>query len=227
MPPEIEDELIEEEQAEKLFCDGGTPMGISSTSEKVVSTQNKRKKDILSRIDFSNPLQGSKLDAIAEYILSVPKDEKIIIFSQFGDMLELIQIWLQRASVKAVKLTGSLMLSQRQAVLQAFLHDPGVRAILISLKAGGEGLNLQVANHVILVDPWWNPAVEMQAAQRAHRIGQTKPVRVVRFVVERSVEERMMDLQDKKMLVIEGTIDGKFSSLQSLSEDDLQFLFTR
>ncbi|PBJ79233.1 DNA repair protein [Trypanosoma cruzi cruzi] len=227
MPPEIEDELIEEEQVGKLFCDGGTPMGISPTSEKLVSTQKKRKKDILSRIDFSNPLQGSKLDAIAEYILSVPKDEKIIIFSQFGDMLELIQIWLQRASVKAVKLTGSLMLSQRQAVLQAFLHDPGVRAILISLKAGGEGLNLQVANHVILVDPWWNPAVEMQAAQRAHRIGQTKPVRVVRFVVERSVEERMMDLQDKKMLVIEGTIDGKFSSLQSLSEDDLQFLFTR
>ncbi|RNF02954.1 putative DNA repair protein [Trypanosoma rangeli] len=226
MPPELDDELSEADHEENPVHDGITTKKTSS-SEKAIPVTKKQKKGVLSRIDLSKPIQGSKLDAITEYIQSVPKDEKIIIFSQFGDMLELLQIWLQRASVKAVKLTGALMLSQRQAVLQAFLHDTGVRAILISLKAGGEGLNLQVANHVILVDPWWNPAVEMQAAQRAHRIGQTRPVHVIRFVVEQSVEERMMDLQDKKMLVIEGTIDGKLSSLQSLSEDDLQFLFTR
>ncbi|RNF01218.1 putative DNA repair protein [Trypanosoma conorhini] len=227
MPPELEDELIEDDREEDLVHNGTTTTGALSTAEKATQQPRKRRQGVLSRVDFSKPIQGSKLDAITEYIQSVPKDEKIIIFSQFGDMLELLQIWLQRASVKTVKLTGSLMLSQRQAVLQAFLHDAGVRAILISLKAGGEGLNLQVANHVILVDPWWNPAVEMQAAQRAHRIGQTRPVHVIRFVVENSVEERMMDLQEKKMLVIEGTIDGKLSSLQSLSEDDLQFLFTR
>ncbi|KAL7701713.1 DNA repair protein [Lotmaria passim] len=193
-------------------------------------TQELSKKDqqsILARLDPQKPLHGTKLDAIADYVAQVPKDEKVIIFSQFGSMLDLTQYWLQRRFVKAVKLCGSLTLSQRQSVLQAFLHDPSVRAILISLKAGGEGLNLQVANHVVLTDPWWNPAVEMQAVQRAHRIGQTRPVHAVRFVTSQSVEERMVDLQDKKMLVFEGTIDGKMQSLNKLSEEDLQFLFTR
>ncbi|KPI83412.1 putative DNA repair protein [Leptomonas seymouri] len=187
----------------------------------------KDQQSILSRLDPQKPLHGTKLDAIADYVASVPKDEKVIVFSQFGNMLDLIQYWLQRRFIKAVKLCGSLTLSQRQSVLQAFLHDSTVRVILISLKAGGEGLNLQVANHVVLTDPWWNPAVEMQAVQRAHRIGQTRPVHAVRFVTSHSVEERMVDLQDKKMLVFEGTIDGKMQSLSKLSEEDLQFLFTR
>lgn len=182
---------------------------------------------ILSRVDPSKPLVGTKLDAIARYIEGIPADDKVIVFSQFGDMLDLTQFWLQKRFIKAVKLCGSLTLSQRQSVLQAFLHDPSVRVCLISLKAGGEGLNLQVANHVVLTDPWWNPAVEMQAVQRAHRIGQAKPVHAVRFVTENSVEERMVELQDKKMLVFEGTVDGKFQSLSKLTEDDLHFLFTR
>ncbi len=80
---------------------------------------------------------------------------------------------------------------------------------------------------MILADPWWNPAVEMQAVQRAHRIGQQRPVRAIRFCTRRTVEERMLTLQDKKMLVFQGTVDGKFDSLQRLSEDDLRFLFTR
>jgi DNA repair protein RAD16 len=193
-------------------------------------SQELSKKDqhnILARLDPQKPLHGTKLDAIADYVAQVPKDEKVIVFSQFGSMLDLTQYWLQRRFIKAVKLCGSLTLTQRQSVLQAFLHDATVRVILISLKAGGEGLNLQVANHVVLTDPWWNPAVEMQAVQRAHRIGQTRPVHAVRFVTLHSVEERMVDLQDKKMLVFEGTIDGKMQSLNKLSEEDLQFLFTR
>ncbi|KEG11426.1 putative DNA repair protein [Trypanosoma grayi] len=227
LPPELEDEIINDEQQKNSVDDDNGRTAASSTTGKDSPKKPKRIQGILARINPSKPLYGTKLNAITEYICNVPKEEKIIVFSQFGDMLDLVQVWLQRALVKTVKLTGSLMLSQRQAVLRAFLQDPNVRVILISLKAGGEGLNLQVANHVVLADPWWNPAVEMQAAQRAHRIGQTKPVHVVRFVTEKSVEERMMDLQAKKMLVIEGTIDGQLNSLQSLSEDDLQFLFTR
>ncbi|CBH16960.1 DNA repair protein, putative [Trypanosoma brucei gambiense DAL972] len=226
LPPELvhsdnesDENNVEEESKGRKLDD--------SAEGKSARARSVKKRGILSRIDSSRPLRGTKLDAITEYICSIPEEEKVIVFSQFGDTLDLIQLWLQKVKVKTVKLVGSLMLSQRQAVLRAFLHDKSVRAILISLKAGGEGLNLQIANHVVLVDPWWNPAVEMQAAQRAHRIGQTRPVRVVRFVTERSVEERMLELQEKKMLVIEGTIDGKVSSLQSLSEDDLQFLFTR
>ncbi|KAH9586563.1 SNF2-related [Trypanosoma melophagium] len=227
LPPELEDEAINDELQDNSIPNTNIQVSTSSSTTEEIPIKSKKTKGILSRIDSSKPLHGTKLNAITEYISRVPKEEKVIVFSQFGDMLDLLQLWLQKALIKTVKLTGSLMMSQRQAVLQAFLQDPTVRVILISLKAGGEGLNLQIANHVVLVDPWWNPAVEMQAAQRAHRIGQRRPVHVVRFVTEHSVEERMMDLQAKKMLVIEGTIDGKLNSLQSLSEDDLQFLFTR
>eukprot|EP00796_Vickermania_ingenoplastis_P003846 gene3847-2726_t len=182
---------------------------------------------VLARIDTSKPLLGTKLDAIVRYVLDTATDEKVIVFSQFGEMLDLTQFCMQRKGIKAVKLCGTLSLSQRQAVLHAFQADDTVKVILISLKAGGEGLNLQNANHVILIDPWWNPAVEMQAVQRAHRIGQTRPVRAVRFVTSGSVEERMVELQDKKMLVFEGTVDGAVNSLQKLTSEDLQFLFTR
>lgn len=131
----------------------------TTTAAATAAPSRKVDRGILSRIDPNKPLHGTKLDAIAEYVTSVPADEKVIVFSQFGDMLDLTQYWLQRRFVKSVKLCGSLTLTQRQSVLQAFLHDPTVRVILISLKAGGEGLNLQVANHVVLIDPWWNPAV--------------------------------------------------------------------
>jgi len=183
---------------------------------------------ILSKVDPSKPLHGTKLNAITQYVASqVPAGEKCIIFSQFGAMLDLLSYWLKRSEIQCVKLVGSMTLTQRQAALQVFRDNPNIKVILISLKAGGEGLNLQHANHVILVDPWWNPAVEMQAVQRAHRIGQTRPVHAVRFATENSVEERMLSLQEKKLLVFEGTIDGKMDSLQRLSEEDLQFLFAR
>ncbi|KAG5502808.1 hypothetical protein JKF63_04576 [Porcisia hertigi] len=225
LPPELESEVNADGgegaiASQHVHSDGD---GLSSCTRPT----KKEQRSILSRLDLQKPLHGTKLDAIANYIEKVPKEEKVIVFSQFGSMLDLTQYWLQRRFIKAVKLSGSLMLTQRQSVLQAFLHDQSVRVILISLKAGGEGLNLQVANHVVLTDPWWNPAVEMQAVQRAHRIGQTRPVHAVRFVTENSVEERMIDLQDKKMLVFEGTIDGKLQSLNKLTEEDLQFLFTR
>jgi DNA repair protein RAD16 len=183
--------------------------------------------DILHWADTSKPLVGTKLDAIVKYIQSVSCDEKVIVFSQFGCMLDLIRHWLQRNSVRCVKLVGTMMLTQREASLHAFRTDPSIKVILISLKAGGEGLNIQVANHVILTDPWWNPAVELQAIQRAHRIGQTREVKAVRFVTKDSVEERMIHLQGKKMLVFEGTVDGNLKALMQLSEEDLQFLFTR
>lgn len=228
LPPELEDEINsetsegdEQAQASQHVENKGKRRTAHAKPTK------KEQRGIFARLDPQKPLHGTKLDAIANYIEKVPKDEKVVVFSQFGSMLDLTQYWLQRRSIRAVKLCGSLTLTQRQSVLQAFLHEQNVRVILISLKAGGEGLNLQVANHVVLTDPWWNPAVEMQAVQRAHRIGQTRPVHAVRFVTEHSVEERMVDLQDKKMLVFEGTIDGKLQSLNKLTEEDLQFLFTR
>lgn len=95
----------------------------------------------------------------------------------------------------------------------------------MSLKAGGVALNLTVASHVFLMDPWWNPAVERQAQDRIHRIGQYKPIRIVRFVIENTVEERILQLQEKKELVFEGTVGGSSEALGKLTEADLRFLF--
>ena len=131
-------------------------------------------------------------------------------------------------------------------MLTAFREDAEVQVILISLKAGGVALNLTVASHIYLMDPWWNPAAEYQAIDRAHRLGQHKPIRAVRaarrtaqlppshvpprasqvrFVVRNTVEERILRLQDKKRLVFEGTVGGDAASLSQLSEEDLRFLF--
>merc|ERR1711871_1134089 len=140
-------------------------------------------------------------------------------------MIDLVEWRLKKARIKAVKLLGSMPLNMRRCMLDAFKKDASVNVILMSLKTGGEGLNLQVANHVFVLEPWWNPAVEAQAIQRAHRIGQTKPVRAVRFITKETIEEKMFQLQEKKQLVFDGTVDAKVEALSKLTDDDLQFLF--
>merc|ERR1719195_1445007 len=112
-------------------------------------------------------------------------------------MLELVEFRLKRAGISCVVFRGGMTMQAREDVLVAFNSDPSLKVILISLKAGGEGLNLQVANHVFLLDPWWNPAGELQAIQRAHRIGQTKEVKAVRFISKDTVEEKIVKLQEK------------------------------
>jgi len=97
--------------------------------------------------------------------------------------------------------------------------------MLISLKAGGEGLNLQVANHIYIMDPWWNPASELQAIQRAHRIGQTRDVKALRFVIKDTIEERIIALQEKKQLVFDASVGGSNTAMSSLGAQDLRFLF--
>ena len=118
-------------------------------------------------------------------------------------------------------------MKERRAVLDAFKTDRDVKVIIMSLKAGGEGLNLQEASHVFVLEPWWNPAVEAQAVQRAHRIGQTREVVAVRYITDDTIEERMLELQDKKRLVFEGTVDGSSAALAQLNSEDMRFLFGR
>mmetsp|Transcript_49857 Transcript_49857/g.116753 ORF Transcript_49857/g.116753 Transcript_49857/m.116753 type:complete len:161 (-) Transcript_49857:205-687(-) len=150
---------------------------------------------------------------------------KAIVFSQFVSMLDLIEWRLQRGGVQVVKLDGSMSVGARSSAIDAFMKDSAVKVILISLKAGGVALNLTVATHIFLMDPWWNPAAEMQAIDRAHRIGQHKPVRAVRFIMKNTVEERIVILQEKKRLVFEGTVGGDVGALGKLSEEDMRFLF--
>merc|ERR1719195_2488757 len=128
-------------------------------------------------------------------------------------MLELVEFRLKTAGISCVVFRGGMTMQARNDALVAFNTDPSLKILLISLKAGGEGLNLQIANHVFMLDPWWNPACEMQAIQRAHRIGQTRPVRAVRFITTDTIEEKIVQLQEKKKLVFDACIDDSKAAI--------------
>ena len=124
-----------------------------------------------------------------------------------------------------MKLQGSMNIDQRDAVIKKFNEDHECKVLLISLKAGGVALNLTVANYIYIMDPWWNPAAEMQAIDRTHRIGQHKPIFATRFIIQDTIEERILQLQNKKKLVFDGTVGGDAGSMAKLTADDMAFLF--
>jgi DNA repair protein RAD16 len=109
--------------------------------------------------------------------------------------------------------------------LRSNTHNTLHSRLLMSLKAGGVALNLTCANYIFLMDPWWNPAAEMQAIDRTHRLGQYRPIRAVRFIAENTVEERILQLQEKKRLVFDGTVGRDAGSLKMLTVDDMKSLF--
>lgn len=145
---------------------------------------------------------------------------RILIFSQFTEMLAMIEKGLKKAGTDYVILTGST--KDRETPVKRF-QDLEVPVFLISLKAGGAGLNLTAADTVIHYDPWWNPAVEAQASDRAHRIGQTKPVFVHKLICTGTIEEKILELQQSKAAMLEGLLSGRVDKLK-LTQDDIQKL---
>lgn len=153
----------------------------------------------------------------------IAEGKKILLFSQFTEMLGLIEVELIKRDIKYVKLTGRTR--KRDEVIDAFQHGE-VPLFLISLKAGGTGLNLTAADTVIHYDPWWNPAVENQASDRAHRIGQNKPVFIYKLVASNTVEEKIMAMQAQKQQLADQTVNRtEGAAMQSLSADDIMDLF--
>ncbi|PIN08299.1 Nucleotide excision repair protein RAD16 [Handroanthus impetiginosus] len=211
------------------------PLTVDFTSNKDGKEQSSkttikgfRASSILNRIQLDDFQTSTKIDALREEIrFMVERDgsAKGIVFSQFSSFLDLIHYSFQKSGVNCVQLDGSMSMGARDAAIKRFTEDPNCRIFLMSLKAGGVALNLTVASHVFLMDPWWNPAVERQAQDRIHRIGQYKPIRIVRFIIENTIEERILKLQEKKELVFEGTVGGCSEALAKLTEADLKFLF--
>ncbi|GAB4859441.1 hypothetical protein Ancab_010907 [Ancistrocladus abbreviatus] len=201
----------------------------SSNNQKASTTlKGFRRSSILNRIQLDDFQTSTKIEALREEIrFMVERDgsAKGIVFSQFTSFLDLINYSLQKSGINCVQLVGSMTMTARDAAITRFTEDADCRIFLMSLKAGGVALNLTVASHVFLMDPWWNPAVERQAQDRIHRIGQYKPIRIVRFVIENTIEERILKLQEKKELVFEGTVGGSKEALGKLTEADLKFLF--
>jgi non-specific serine/threonine protein kinase len=149
---------------------------------------------------------------------------KALIFSQFVETLKLVRRELEEREIRYTYLDGQT--PNRQARVDTFQNDPSIPFFLISLKAGGVGLNLTAADYVIHLDPWWNPAVEMQASDRAHRIGQDKPVFVYRIIARDTVEEKILQLQERKRLLVKSIIATETSFFKSLTRDDVRALFS-
>lgn len=168
---------------------------------------------------------SAKLETLMETLETLGAEgHKALIFSQFVQMLKLIERELKRAKIPYAYLDGSTV--NRQARVDAFQTDDDIKVFLISLKAGGVGLNLTAADYVIHVDPWWNPAVEMQATDRAHRIGQDKPVFVYKLMMRDSVEEKILQLQERKRNLVKQLITTEAGFFKSLTADDIAALFS-
>ena len=170
--------------------------------------------------------KNSKLDVLIN-IINDSSDEKILVFSQFTKVLEVIGKRLNEENIPYSYLDGKTSAKDRVKLVEEF-NTNNNKVFLISLKAGGTGLNLTSANIVVHFDPWWNPAVEDQASDRAHRIGQKNVVNVIKLIAKGTAEERVINLQETKKELIEDVINGNLdnsSTLKNLSKDDIIDLF--
>ncbi len=172
-------------------------------------------------------LPSAKLDALLERVADIIEEgSKALVFSQFTSMLALVRRKLDERGIRYCYLDGQTR--NRREVVDQFQNDPNgqVPLFLISLKTGGLGLNLTAAEYVFILDPWWNPAVEAQAIDRTHRIGQTKPVFAYRLICEDTVEQRIAELQSRKQQLADAIVGGQENVLRSLTRDDLEQLLS-
>jgi superfamily II DNA or RNA helicase len=166
---------------------------------------------------------SSKIEALLENLEQVAAEgHKALVFSQWTSLLDRVEPHLQAANLRFERLDGSTR--DRASVVATFQSESGPPVLLTSLKAGGTGLNLTAADHVFLLDPWWNPAVEDQAADRAHRIGQERPVMVYRLIAKDTVEEGILALQAKKRGLAEAALEGAAAAAAITREDLLSLL---
>eukprot|EP00873_Tetraselmis_striata_P027497 jgi/Tetstr1/447761/TSEL_035094.t1 len=185
---------------------------------------------------FGRRSKATALPALPQEPVAVPPPgaelpDKVLVFSQWTGMLNLVETPLRDAGIQFRRLDGSMNIAKREEAISDFKEKPHVMVLLVSLKAAALGLNLVVANHVVLLDLWWNPTTEQQAIDRTHRIGQTRKVQVTRITIEGTVEERILALQRRKQEMVEaafgeGSGAGGAQSAARLTQQDLEFLFT-
>jgi superfamily II DNA or RNA helicase len=168
---------------------------------------------------------SAKLDSLLPQLTEVlDEGHKVLVFSQFTSFLALLRHRLDAQNVPYLYLDGKTR--DRQELVEEFQSDTGRPLFLISLKAGGLGLNLTAADYVYLLDPWWNPAVEAQAVDRAHRIGQTRTVFAYRLVARDTVEEKILELQEGKRALADAIVQADQSLVANLSREDLELLLS-
>lgn len=213
---------------------------IKKTIDQAYQTQTANKAKILAltailrlrQICISPALveKGAKLDSpkinfLLEQIKTI-KDSGILVFSQFVSSLDLIENILIKGKIKYLRIDGSTPMAKRKKIVEEFQNHKTIKVLLLSLKTGGIGLNLTNANYVFHLDPWWNPAVENQASDRAHRIGQTKNVFVTRLLMKHSIEEKIMYLKQKKKDLFDAVLSNSTKKTAALNKADFDFLLS-
>ncbi|EIW72382.1 hypothetical protein TREMEDRAFT_70705 [Tremella mesenterica DSM 1558] len=182
-------------------------------------------------IDDGLPPSSAKIRMMLKLLRQVEArgegKEKTIVFSQFTSFFDLAEPFLKDAGINYVRYDGSMRDDKRQASLETIRSSSTVRVILISFKAGSTGLNLTCCNNVLLMDLWWNPALEDQAFDRAHRLGQTKDVNIYKLTIEETVEKRILELQDSKRELAKAALSGEGAKNLKLTLNDLMKLFKR
>ncbi|MBX2931727.1 MAG: DEAD/DEAH box helicase family protein [Chitinophagaceae bacterium] len=182
---------------------------------------------ILKEQDGTNfPNHSVKLEEIGREITENISNHKALIFSQFLGMLALIKEKMKELEIDFEYFDGSTSATDREKAINRFQNDENCRVFLISLKAGGIGLNLTAADYVYIVDPWWNPAVEQQAIDRTHRIGQTKNIFAYRMICTDTVEDKILKLQEKKKALAKDLITDDEGFVKSLTKEDVEYLFS-
>lgn len=167
-----------------------------------------------------------KLEELGREITENISNHKALVFSQFLGMLALIRQKLKELDVDYEYFDGSTTAIDREKAIQRFQNDENCRVFLISLKAGGVGLNLTAADYVYIVDPWWNPAVEQQAIDRTHRIGQTKSIFAYRMICKDTIEDKILQLQERKRVLARDLIADDEGFVKNLTREDVEYLFS-
>ena len=169
---------------------------------------------------------SSKLEQCIEIIAeAIEAGHKILLFSGYTSMFEIIEKELKKNNIKYFKLTGATKVDERMKMVDEFNENPEVKLFLISLKAGGTGLNLTGADMVIHYDPWWNISTENQATDRAYRIGQKNNVQVYKLITKNSIEEKIYELQEKKAQLADNMLDTKTTFINKFSKEEIMRLF--
>lgn len=170
--------------------------------------------------------ESVKSDELLREIRENTGEHKLLVFSQFTEMLALVREELEQGMIDYCYLDGSTPAAKRKTEVNRFQDDDTIKVFLISLKAGGVGLNLTAADYVYLIDPWWNPAVEQQAIDRTHRIGQTRKIFAYKMICKDTVEEKILQLQQKKKALADDLVSEDAGFMKKLTRDDVAYLFS-
>ncbi len=176
-------------------------------------------------VDKGSAVSSVKIETILDYLERITvSGHKVLLFSQWTTALDIIEPLIASRICTPLRIDGST--TNRASVLNRFKSESEFPVLLLSLKAGGVGLNLTEADHVLFLDPWWNPAVEKQAEDRVYRIGQDNPVFIYRMIVKDSIEEKILELHKRKSMLSEALLEGDASKNSIVSEEDLRFLLS-